>query len=74
MELINDLKDSFCLIIAPKRGNSMENFLNFAKEKFIIEFLSFDQTIIDKFEICEKNNEFFNKDEHFLNIIKLYKK
>lgn len=72
-ELLDNEKDSYALIIAPKRGSSLNLFLERCKQTFTVDYLFSGEKLSLKIKELEKY-ENFNKDSDFLYILQLKKK
>ena len=72
-ELLNDNSQSFCLIICPLRGGSLEKFLILCEDVFEIKKLDFDQNLNEKLQDMNKIVD-YNESKDLLHINLLRKK
>ena len=72
-ELLNDNSESFCLIICPSRGGSLEKFLILCEDLFEIKKLDFDQNLKEKLKDMNTIID-YNESKDLLHITSLRKK
>lgn len=56
--MLNDKENSFAILIAPKRGDSLNLFLERCKSVFLINYLSPGENLKNKLQELEKYSNF----------------
>lgn len=70
---MKDDKNSKTIIVAPKRGDSLDKFLEKCYSVFIVSFLIPNKEIQNKMNHFENNDNNFNKENERLYFIQLQK-